>query len=96
MAVAGSSKDLRKPGFPEPAAPGSRSVGETVAFAPEHQAGGGEIGQDLPPQGQGGGVALMGQVAGEQDQARGRLQGADFRHGPSQSLSFGTAIFAVL
>ena len=80
-----------KPRLPETAAPGRAAIRPDVAFAQDHEEGRRQVGENFLPEGQGGGVAAMGQIAGEQDQIGGGFEAAQLRHRPGQGLRLGAA-----
>jgi hypothetical protein len=62
---------MGKPGVPEQAAPGAGFIGQAVPFAHDREQRRREVREDFFAQGQGPGVAMVRQVAGEQHQVRG-------------------------
>jgi hypothetical protein len=66
-----------------------------IAFAPHRQHRHGQIREDLLSQGQGLGVAVVGQVPGKKHQVRRGTESPDLRHRPGQRKGFGTPVVPV-
>ena len=72
---------VKKAAFPEDV-PAGGAAWLAIAFTPHRQERHGQFRQDLGAQGQGAGVAVVGQVSGKEDQVGRGLKSPDLRHRP--------------